>query len=262
MSENTEQSATGGSQQPYEWDASAYDELPLPHLRWGERVVAALRLNGDETVLDMGCGTGRDTAALLDRLPSGHVYAVDGSRQMLDGLRQRLAGRLDRVDVIQADLRQPLSLPTAVDAVMSVATIHWIDDHGRLFANLAEVMRPGSQLVVDGGGEGNIAAVHRAVDQLGVSQDRTGWNFRGVEETIQHLENAGFVDISVQLRPDPLVLTRGEQLEAYLAIVCLGPTLETIPHEDRRSFVARVAELIPDATIDYVRLEIEAVRGD
>ena len=262
MSENVEQTETGGSRRLFEWDASAYDELPLPHLRWGERVVAALRLTGDETVLDMGCGTGRDTAALLDRLPSGRVYAVDGSQQMLDGLRQRLAGRLDRVEVIHADLRRPLELPTPVDAVMSVATIHWIDDHARLFANLSKVLRPGGQLVIDGGGEGNIAAVHRAVDRLGVSQDRTGWNFRGVEETVRHLEDAGFADISVRLRPDPLVLQPGEQLEAYLAIVCLGPTIENLAPEERRSFVTSVAELIPEATIDYVRLEIEAVRGD
>jgi hypothetical protein len=57
--------------QPREWDAASYDTLPLPHEQWGQRLLATLPLAGDETVLDVGAGTGRDTAALLDRLPRG-----------------------------------------------------------------------------------------------------------------------------------------------------------------------------------------------
>jgi SAM-dependent methyltransferase len=73
-----------------EWDAAAYDSLPLPHLRWGRRTLERLSFAGDETVLEAGCGTGRDTEALLDRLPHGRVVAVDGSARMLQRLRERL----------------------------------------------------------------------------------------------------------------------------------------------------------------------------
>src|ERR1700684_430092 len=78
--------------QPREWDAASYDALPLPHEQWGQRLLATLPLAGDETVLDVGAGTGRDTAALLDRLPRGRVVAVDGSAAMLDRLRSPLGG--------------------------------------------------------------------------------------------------------------------------------------------------------------------------
>jgi trans-aconitate 2-methyltransferase len=77
---------------PREWDATTYDSLPLPHRRTLDR----LSLSGDERVLDLGCGTGRDTVALLDRLPGGRVVALDGSLRMLDQLRARLDGRPDR----------------------------------------------------------------------------------------------------------------------------------------------------------------------
>ena len=90
---------------PREWDAAGYDALPLPHEQWGQRLLATLPLTGDETVLDVGAGTGRDTAALLDRLPRGHVVAVDGSAAMLDRLRGRLAGADPaRLTVLRANL--------------------------------------------------------------------------------------------------------------------------------------------------------------
>ena len=94
-----------------EWDAHTYDALPLPHRYWGATAIAQLRLNGNETVLDLGCGTGRDAEQLLKLLPRGHVVAVDGSGQMLSELRIRLGNDLNRVTVVQADLREPLHLP-------------------------------------------------------------------------------------------------------------------------------------------------------
>lgn len=248
--------------QLYEWDASMYDALPLPHLGWGRGVLDRLPLRGDETVLDLGCGTGRDTELLLDRLPSGHVIAVDGSRQMLARLEERLAGRLDRVDVLHADIREPLTLPTPVDAIASVATIHWIHDHDRLFTSLASVLRPGGRLVVEGGGRGNIAAVSRALGVLGVDLGGSKWNFREVEETVVSLKAVGFDDVEVELRPDPIRLDAGAQFEAFLATVVLGPDLRELPAAERAPFVRAVAALIPDSTIDYVRLQISARRAE
>jgi trans-aconitate 2-methyltransferase len=50
-----------------EWDARSYDALPLPHKHWGATAIAQLRLNGNETVLDLGCGPQRRGPALAAR---------------------------------------------------------------------------------------------------------------------------------------------------------------------------------------------------
>jgi trans-aconitate 2-methyltransferase len=194
-------SATGGSL-PREWDARTYDTLPLPHQQWGRRTLDRLPLAGDETVMDAGCGTGRDTALLLDRLPEGRVVAVDASSRMLERLRERLERRLDRVQVLNADLTEPLPIPVQADAIVSVAAFHWIFDHQALFTNLARSLRPGGRLVAECGGQGNVAAVARAVGEV-LGQPPDTWNFAGVDDTRERLDLAGFTDVEVALIPDP-----------------------------------------------------------
>lgn len=242
-----------------EWDASTYDRLPLPHDAWGRRTVARLELLGDEHVLEIGSGTGRDTELLLDRLPRGRVTAIDGSAAMLARLRERLASRLDRVDLIQGDLNRPLPLTDPVDAIFSVATLHWLPDHHGLFSRLADVVRPGGQLVVDCGGEGNIASVVRALEELG-EPPRAIWNFAGVEATERDLAAAGFEQLDVTLVRDPVTFERGEQLEDYLRTVVLGAQLDRMPEDERPRLVRAVAGRLPEPAIDYVRLNIRAVR--
>ncbi len=125
-----------------EWDAAAYECLSAPQTRWGRIVVDRLELDGNERVLDAGCGTGRVTAMLLERLPDGRVIGLDGSAAMIEHAGVRFAGE-PRVELLVADLTEPLPLDGPVDAILSTATFHWIVDHGSLFHNLASVLRPG-----------------------------------------------------------------------------------------------------------------------
>jgi trans-aconitate 2-methyltransferase len=243
-----------------DWNAAAYDALPLPHLRWGRRTLERFDFAGDETVLEAGCGTGRDTEALLDLIPKGRVIAVDGSARMLDRLRSRLAGRLDRVAVIQADLAAPLPIGERADAAFSVATFHWIHDHDAVFRNIARALRPGARFAADCGGAGNVAAVRAAIeDVLGERTDV--WHFAGIDDTRERLERAGFTDIDVDLVPDPARLEPGEPFLSYLAIVVLGAHLDRMPPAEHGAFVNAVAARLDEPVVDYVRLTFSAKRA-
>jgi trans-aconitate 2-methyltransferase len=110
-----------------QWDGHSYDRISGPMEALGREVLARLELRGDETVLDAGCGSGRITQALLERLPRGRVIAVDASASMLNAATERLAAARraedGRVELRLADLLE-LELPEPVDAVLSTATFH------------------------------------------------------------------------------------------------------------------------------------------
>jgi trans-aconitate 2-methyltransferase len=223
--------------------------------RWGEAVVGWLELSGDERVLDAGCGTGKVTAMLRDRLPRGAVIALDGSPSMIARARERLGD--ESVEFVVADLRGPLPIDPPVDAILSTATFHWIADHDALFRHLAAIVKRGGQLVAQCGGEGNIASIGRALHDLGMEQRK---HYAGPEATRARLEAAGFIDVEVWLHEEPTELPEAD-LEPYLEAICLGDHVQAMTTEERRSFVHDVAGRMPEPMIDYVRLNIRARRA-
>jgi len=73
-----------------DWDAATYDRVSAPQVEWARAVLERLPLEGHETVLDAGCGSGRVTQMLLERLPRGHVIAVDSAPSMVEHARAAL----------------------------------------------------------------------------------------------------------------------------------------------------------------------------
>lgn len=240
-----------------DWDAAAYDRLPIPMTRWGETVLGWLDLAGDERVLDAGCGTGQVTERLRARLPRGEVVALDGSASMIERARERLGE--DRVSYLVADLERPLPIVERVDAVLSTATFHWVLDHDALFRNLAEIMKPGAQLAAQCGGEGNIASIEVALREM--DEDFAGRkHYAGAERTRARLEASGFIDVETWLHDEPSPIPAGD-LEPYLGTICLGDHVEGMGDDERVRFVREVAQRMPEPVIDYVRLNIRARRA-
>ncbi|MFN8113745.1 MAG: methyltransferase domain-containing protein [Solirubrobacterales bacterium] len=242
-----------------DWDASTYDRVSTPQQRWAEAVIDRLGLRGDEKVLDAGCGTGRVTQLLLDRLPQGRVIAVDGSEAMVAEARELLDP--ERTEVMRADLTE-LELGAPVDAIFSNAVFHWISDHARLFAVLAAALADGGRLEAQCGGRGNVARFYGVVSEvatMGGFQELAGFeptHFPGPEETAELLAAAGFGAIDCRLTPRP---TRPPEPREFVRSVCLGAHLELLPADRREELVDLVMERLgPDPELDYVRLDISA----
>jgi trans-aconitate 2-methyltransferase len=245
-----------------DWDAASYDRLADPQEEWGRQVLERLELRGDETVLDAGCGSGRLTRLLIERLPQGRVIAVDSSPSMLDAVRDALR---PQDEALLANLTA-LELDEPVDAIFSNATFHWVLDHDRLFGRLHAVLRPDGRLEAQCGGEGNVAEFERAIDALSGDErfapylrgTLRPWKFAGVGETEVRLERAGFVVARLWLerrRYQP------RDPRGYLRATGLASHLDRLPDDLHEAFVDAVIGSMPrPLVLDYVRLNISARR--
>lgn len=247
--------------QAADWDGARYDQVSGPQAAWGRDVLSRLHLEGHETVMDAGCGSGRVTEELLARLPEGRVVALDASGSMLAEARARLAPWEGQVSFCHTDLLslrpELLGNDAPVDAVLSTATFHWVTDHATLFANLRAVMRPGGQLVAQCGGEGNIQGLIDTVRSLGV--ERAGdWLYASPEATAERLRATGFVKVSTWDNPELVRFEDREALVDFLQTVCLRQHLGNLAPEERRPFAEHVADAMPEPVLDYVRLNIVA----
>jgi trans-aconitate 2-methyltransferase len=241
------------------WDARTYDRTSEPQQAWASEVLARLAgIAHDATVLDVGCGTGRITEALLAIVPRGRVRAIDASAEMVALARGRLGSRAEVwcQDVLDLDLDEP------VDALVSTATLHWVTDHDRLWARLARAVRPGGLLEVQCGGEGNIERVRRAIDAVArdLAPELLGWSpwvFAGPQETERRLSEAGFTAIRCWLEDRE---TCPQDVDAFVRTSILAAHLARLPEDRREQFAAAVVAEVC-LPLDYVRLNASAVRA-
>ncbi len=247
-----------------DWDAEAYNRLADPQEEWGLEVLARLELEGDETVLDAGCGSGRVTRRLLERLPRGKVIGVDAAPSMIAAAREAFDGD-DRVDLRVCDLLE-LELSEPVDAIFSNATFHWILDHGALFARLFAALRPGGQLEVQFGGQGNVAEWKRAIEAAEGDERFSAYlrgmpdthNFASPSDTEARLARAGFEVDSIWLEDRTVAPPEPRE---FVRVVGLAKHLAQLPADMHERFLDTVlGSMSSPLTLQYVRLNVSARR--
>ncbi len=108
------------------------------------RILPAL-LDPAAVVGDLGCGSGRITAALAPF--AAEVIAVDGSAEMLDVARSRLAG-YDNVRLLRGSLEALPVADAALDAAFLVHVLHHVTEPALALAEAARALRPGGRLIV------------------------------------------------------------------------------------------------------------------
>jgi trans-aconitate 2-methyltransferase len=246
------------------WDAKAYHVVSNPQFEWGKKVLERLELAGHETVVDVGCGTGRLTALLCDRLPRGRVIAIDRDPGMIEEAKKHLGGRAETM-VLSA-----LDLPAlGADAIFSTATFHWITDHDRLFERLYGALAPSGRLVAQCGGGRNL---HRVLTRLSAilrepelaSYFRNAvepWYYATPDETASRMTRVGFIDVATSIRAAPTPFASRDEYRTFIDRVVVGQRLAPLTDSAlRTSVIDRIVELAaaddPPFVLDYERLDM------
>jgi len=256
-----------------EWNATSYHKVSAPQTAWGLRVLERLTLQGDERVIDAGCGTGRLTGELMTRLPRGRMIAIDRSWNMLLTARANLRPDFGtRVAFVQVAL-PAMPFDGWADLVFSTATFHWIRDHATLFAEILRTLKPGGRLFAQCGGGPNLhdarALAERVMHSAPFAEyfaDWDGvWEYATAETTADRLRTAGFADIRTNLEAAPTTLVDEQSYREFVTTVIFNPHLAQLPEGPLRGrFIDEVTALAsrqdPPFTLDYWRLNLEGRR--
>jgi trans-aconitate 2-methyltransferase len=250
-----------------DWDAHRYHRVSDPQVAWGLRVLERLAPRPGERILDLGCGTGRLTAAVAERT-GALVVGADRSAAMLTRAAAQPTGR---TVFLLAD-GTALPFAEAFDAVFSTATFHWISDHDALFVELHQALRPGGRLIAQWGGGANLARLLERARLL--MRDRRfapafdtwfeRWYFASVPDTRARLASAGFDAIEIRLEPAPTSFADAAAYAEFVSCVPLRHHLAALPDEARAPFVGEITAEAgaddPPYTLDYWRLNVDAVK--
>jgi trans-aconitate 2-methyltransferase len=125
-----------------DWNAEAYQRVSALQQWLAEKSIAGLALRGDERVLDVGCGDGRISAALAERLPRGSVIGVDASQDMVTfAARSFPTARHPNLAFQRVDAAR-LGFADAFDLVVSFNCLHWVRDQAAALRGIRAALAP------------------------------------------------------------------------------------------------------------------------
>jgi trans-aconitate methyltransferase len=247
------------------WDAASYaaNAAFVPAL--GAPVVALLDPQPGERILDLGCGDGVLTEALV--AAGAEVVGIDAGENMIAAARAR--GLDARIGDGQA-----LQFAGEFDAVFSNAALHWMLDRDAVAAGVFRALRPGGRFVGEMGGDGNVATLRAGIREeltargYPVPAEDPQW-YPSIAEFTDVYAKAGFIDIDARLIPRPTPLPSG--VTGWLTTFRAGFMDQAqVPDADQPAVAQAVEDRLapklrqPDGSwiADYVRLRFKMRKPD
>jgi len=265
------------SRKRYRWNAVQYEQHSTGQFEWARELMEKLHLRGDETLLDIGCGDGKVTVAIADRLPRGQVIGIDNSAEMIALAIRRHGRSVDRRLTFKILDVRDLDDQNRYDVIFSNAVLHWIKRHLPVLQRVCRALKPGGRLLFQMGGRGNAREVVAVLNDLIQSRwsahftDFTfPYGFYGISEYTDWLARAGLVPARVECFPKDMQHRGRDDLGGWIRSTWL-PYVERIPAQSREAFVDDVLDAYLRrypldengiAHVEMVRLEVEAFRPE
>jgi SAM-dependent methyltransferase len=232
-----------------DWDATDYARVGGFVAQLGEAALDLLDPQPGEHILDVGCGDG--TLTLKIKEAGADVVGIDNNLSMIG------AAKAKGLDARLMDAAQ-MKFGEAFDAAFSNATLHWVLDKERAARAIWFALKNGGRFAGEMGGEGNLAALREALDDVLVTRGfgpptyAANW-YPSPEDFIAIYEQAGFKDVDARLIERPTPLEHGVQ--AWVTTFRKGWLDRAgVPDEDRPEIAAAVADRVGSNVADYVRL--------
>ncbi len=260
----------------YSWNAAEYAKHSDNQYEWARELIPKLELNGNESLIDIGCGDGKITQLLSTYLPHGQVVGVDSSEEMVASARQSFPHcHNPNLTFLKMDARE-LTFREQFDVAFSNSTLHWIIDHQAVLAGVYDGLDKKGRLLFQMAGKGNAEDILAVMKEYISEEDcepyfkhfTFPYGFYGPEEYVHWLKEAGFNPENVELIPKDMKFHGKDGLAGWIRTTWL-PFTERLPVEFRELFISEIADRYitaypPDASgtihVKMMRLQVQAIK--
>jgi len=224
----------------FEFDGEKYQKASKHQQEWGNSLVSELTLNGNEAILDLGCGDGRITEQLALLVPDGKVVGIDASIGMIKTAMQRAS---DNLSFIQLDINS-LDYQNTFDVIFSNAALHWIKDHKKLLANSYSTLRDNGILLWDFAENGNcsnfFAVVREKIESEKYKQYfynfEWPWYMPNKDDYIKLISDSGFDRYSVTEVNRDRYFKNTDEMIKWIDQPSIVPFISILPEEIKKEF--------------------------
>lgn len=258
----------------YKWNAGDYDKNSQAQKKWARELIGRLNFKGNERVLDLGCGDGKVTMEISQRLNHGTIVGIDNSEEMIRLAKVKYPdNKFPNLSFQVMDATQ-LTFESDYDLIFSNAVLHWVSDHKSVLEGLYKSLNVGGKILLRMGGKGDAQGMIAAMNIVKNAEQwaryfkgfKFPYTFLGIEEYQVLLDDAGFTPIRIELLPKDMVHDGEAGLESWIRTTWL-PYTGRIPEEFKTAFISEVIsaylEKVPlaadgKAHIEMVMIEVEA----
>ncbi len=258
----------------YNWNAQDYAKNSQNQFQWAQELIPKLQLQGNEKLLDIGCGDGKITAELARCLPDGKAVGIDSSEKMIDLAKGSFPIKdYPTLSFMVMDARK-LTFQSEFDRVFSNAALHWIVDQKAVLEGVQRSLKPGGRLLFQMAGKGNAKDILNIINQISkvkpwkelFSGMAFPYGFYDEKEYKMFLEQAGLSAERIELFPKDMKFKGSEGLEGWVRTTWL-PFTSKLPDKLKPKFVKTVVNIYleqhpadTDGTVHVgmMRLEVEA----
>ncbi len=251
------------------WNAKDYAQHSKGQEVWARELIGKLALQGDENILDLGCGDGKVTALLADAT-SGKVLGVDKSEAMV-ALAQKSYTNI----AFQAIDATALDFENEFDVVFSNAVLHWVHDHKSVVQGLYRALKKEGKILLQFGGYGNAKEILSVMDDfiakeyaLYFKDFEFPYSFPHADVYETLLEEQGFREVDAKLIPKDMVHDDIEAFKGWIRTTWF-PYTDVLDESMREDFMAGFVEAYLEfrpldtegrVHVDMVRLGVRAVK--
>ncbi len=253
------------------WNAKDYADNSAAQLSWANELISKLNLQGNESLLDIGCGDGKITASIANKLSTGRVVGIDRSESMIEHAVNKFD--LPNLSFHAMDATE-ISLVEKFDIAFSNAVLHWVHDHKSVLSTLKKHLASNGKILFQMGGYCNAEDIQTVIGEL-ITSDQWQKYFSGfivpyrfckIEDYEQWLRETGYEQKRIELIPKDMVHGNVDGLKGWLRTTWF-PYTDRLPDNKKEEFLDNIVDrYLAEHPVDsegrthvkMVRLEVEA----